>query len=186
MGRPAGLAVHQRAAALQAARPGKRVRCHTETPRPRPSNGHGRRRPSDGDAVSGGRRRAPQPGVSPRVGRLLRRPAGRCPPCGYACTAGDVRDVAPRIPRPPGGCHDGTTWPWWPRYGHGHKPARERRRCAGQAPHVWGAECRETGRHGCAAEAGGALPWPTVTGCGIQPPRRRRQLSVQWGGGERS
>jgi RNA-directed DNA polymerase len=115
---------------------GQRWWCHPETPMPRHVNGHGRRRPDEGDAVDGGRRRAHHSGLSTRVARLLRRQDGRCPPGGDAFNAGDGLEVDPRMPRIPGGSDESTNWPRRHRYGHREKTARERRRDAWQTPHV--------------------------------------------------
>ena len=87
---------------------GKRLGVHRETPIQRHVKGPGRRSPDDGDAVDGGRRRAHHPGVSKRVARLLKRQEGRGTACGYAFTAGDVRDVDPLLPRTHGGSDDST------------------------------------------------------------------------------
>ena len=106
---------------------GKRWGFHSETPIPRHVNVQGRRSPYAGDEVSWGRRRAPHPGVSTRVARLLKRPDGRGTACGYAFKAGAVLAVDHRIPRTPGGREDATHWPLLPRYGHMAQTARARR-----------------------------------------------------------
>ena len=82
-----------------------------ETPMPRHGKVHGRRRPSEGEAGYGGRRRAHHPGVSTRVARLLKRPDGRGTACGAAFNAGDVLEVDHRMPRTQGGREAATNWP---------------------------------------------------------------------------
>jgi RNA-directed DNA polymerase len=115
---------------------GKRFARHTERPIRRHVKVQARRSPYDGDEVYWSTRRGHYPGVSKRVATLLKRQAGKCRHCGGSLKADDVLEVEHIIPRAEGGRDAYANWQLWHRYCYLEKTARERRRCAGQAPHV--------------------------------------------------
>jgi RNA-directed DNA polymerase len=115
---------------------GTRLAFHAERPIRRHVKVQARRSPDAGDEVYWSTRRGHAPGVSTRVATWLKRQAGKCRHCGDYFTMGDVLEVDHSIPRAAGGRDAYTNWQLLHRSCHVEKTARERRRCAGHAPHV--------------------------------------------------
>jgi RNA-directed DNA polymerase len=107
-----------------------RLRFHTETPIKRQVNIQGARSPYDGDWMYWSTRTRHSPGVTTRVGTLLRRQQGRCPRCGLSCKAGDILEVDHIIPKAYGGKDVDDNWQLLHRHCHDEKTAEDRRRYA--------------------------------------------------------
>ena len=80
-----------------------RLRFHRETKIKRHVKVKGRRSPYDGDWAYWSARMGHHPGVSTRVGKLVKRQKGRCKRCGLSLRVEDVVEVDHIIPKEEGG-----------------------------------------------------------------------------------
>jgi RNA-directed DNA polymerase len=107
-----------------------RLRFHNETPSKRHVKIQGARSPYDGDSMYWSTRTQHYPGVTTRVGTLLRRQQGRCPRCGLYGKAGDILEVDHILPKAYGGKEVYDNWQLLHRHCHDEKTAEDRRRYA--------------------------------------------------------